>query len=98
MFGGPPSQAPERLPAGIPEPPRIRERPRILERQGRLPELDALRGLAVVGIVLMNVFAFAMPGAAYYNPRAWGGEGPLELALNRKTEPPSIAISGSRKR
>jgi len=48
---------------------------------GRIPELDALRGLSVMGIVLMNVFSFAMPGAAYYNPRAWGGEGPLELAL-----------------
>jgi len=48
---------------------------------GRIVELDALRGLAVVGIVLMNVFAFAMPGAAYYNPRAWGGDGPVERAL-----------------
>jgi uncharacterized protein len=46
----------------------------------RIPELDALRGVAVIGIVLMNVFAFAMPGAAYYNPRAYGGDGPLELA------------------
>lgn len=51
----------------------------------RVPELDALRGLAVAGIVLMNVFAFAMPPAAYYNPHAWGGAnslgGPLEYAL-----------------
>jgi len=39
---------------------------------GRILELDALRGLAVIGIALMNVFAFAMPGAAYYNPAAWG--------------------------
>ena len=36
-------------------------------------ELDAIRGFAVMGIVLMNVFFFAMPSAAYYNPRAWGG-------------------------
>ena len=27
------------------------------------------------------VVAFAMPPAAYYNPRAWGGDGPLELAI-----------------
>jgi uncharacterized protein len=45
----------------------------------RIPALDALRGIAVIGIVLMNVFAFAMPAAAYYNPRAWGGDGPAEL-------------------
>jgi len=48
---------------------------------GRILALDALRGLAVIGIIAMNVFAFAMPGPAYYNPRAWGGPGPVELAL-----------------
>ncbi len=51
----------------------------------RIPALDALRGLAVIGIVPMNVLVFAMPGQAYVNPRAWnglGGEtGPLETAL-----------------
>jgi len=47
---------------------------------GRIAELDALRGLSVIGIVLMNVFAFSMPAAAYYNPRAFGGTGPLDLA------------------
>jgi uncharacterized protein len=45
----------------------------------RIAELDALRGLSVIGIVLMNVFAFSMPTAAYFNPRAFGGTGPLEL-------------------
>lgn len=45
----------------------------------RIAGLDALRGFSVIGIVLMNVLAFAMPAAAYYNPRAWGGDGPLEL-------------------
>lgn len=46
----------------------------------RIAELDALRGLAVIGIVLMNVFAFSMPAAAYFNPRAFGGTGVLDLA------------------
>ncbi|HSG34484.1 MAG TPA: DUF418 domain-containing protein [Sphingomonadaceae bacterium] len=46
---------------------------------GRIAELDALRGFAVIGIVLMNVFAFAMPPAAYYNPAAYGGTAPAEL-------------------
>jgi len=41
--------------------------------QPRIPALDALRGLAVIGIVGMNVHAFALPGPAYYNPVAFGG-------------------------
>ncbi|MBH5321614.1 DUF418 domain-containing protein [Erythrobacter sp. JGD-13] len=43
--------------------------------------LDALRGLAVIGIVPMNVIAFAMPPAAYFNPRAFGGHDLLESAI-----------------
>jgi uncharacterized protein len=41
--------------------------------------LDALRGIAVMGILLMNVIGFAMPMAAYVNPRAWGGETTADL-------------------
>lgn len=48
---------------------------------GRVTALDALRGLAVAGIALMNVIAFSMPAAAYVNPRSYGGTGPLETAL-----------------
>lgn len=40
----------------------------------RIVELDALRGLAVMGIVLMNVYIFALPSQAYYNPLSYGGE------------------------
>jgi len=40
----------------------------------RILELDALRGLAVIGIALMNVYVFALPAQAYYNPIAWGGD------------------------
>jgi uncharacterized protein len=46
--------------------------------QSRIIELDALRGLAVIGIVLMNVYAFALPAQAYYNPAAWGMETQLD--------------------
>lgn len=42
----------------------------------RILALDALRGIAVIGIVGMNVLAFAMPGPAYYNPLAFGGTSP----------------------
>ncbi len=47
----------------------------------RILALDGLRGAAVAGIALMNVMVFAMPPAAYFNPRAYGGEDPLALAL-----------------
>lgn len=40
----------------------------------RVIELDALRGVAVAGIVLINVYAFALPAQAYYNPTVFGGE------------------------
>ena len=41
----------------------------------RIIQLDALRGLAVIGIVWMNVYVFALPFQAYVNPSVWGGEG-----------------------
>ncbi len=43
----------------------------------RYQSLDALRGFAVMGILLMNIIGFSMPMAAYVNPAAWGGaDGP----------------------
>tara|TARA_R110000782_G_scaffold167129_3_gene259101 strand:- start:18775 stop:20004 length:1230 start_codon:yes stop_codon:yes gene_type:complete len=36
--------------------------------------MDMARGFAVMGIVLMNIIAFSMPEAAYFNPDAWGGQ------------------------
>ena len=39
----------------------------------RIVAIDTVRGVAVMGILLMNITAFAMPEAAYYNPRAYGG-------------------------
>ena len=44
----------------------------------RILALDALRGIAVIGIVGMNVHAFALPGPAYYNPNAYGAVGPVD--------------------
>ena len=38
----------------------------------RIATLDFVRGVAVMGILLMNIQAFAMPEAAYANPRAYG--------------------------
>lgn len=42
--------------------------------QARLVTLDALRGFAVMGILAMNIVAFAMPFWAYITPLAYGGE------------------------
>lgn len=44
----------------------------------RILALDALRGIAVIGIVGMNVHAFALPGPAYYNPLSYGATSPLD--------------------
>ena len=38
----------------------------------RIQSLDILRGIAILGILIMNIQSFAMPGAAYLNPTAYG--------------------------
>ena len=38
----------------------------------RVVALDVLRGFALLGILVMNIQFFAMPGAAYMNPLAYG--------------------------
>jgi uncharacterized protein len=38
----------------------------------RLVAMDVLRGFALLGILLMNIQSFSMPGAAYLNPTAYG--------------------------
>ncbi len=39
----------------------------------RIGQLDFIRGIAVMGILLANLPAFALPAAAYFSPLAWGG-------------------------
>lgn len=46
----------------------------------RLPSLDVLRGVAVLGILVANLPGFALPRAAYYSPLAWGGTGAADVA------------------
>lgn len=50
------------------------------EQTTRILTLDAIRGVAVMGILLMNIIAFAMPEAAYSNPYAYGGHRGADLA------------------
>ena len=47
----------------------------------RILTLDTVRGVAVMGILLLNIIAFSMPPAAYMNPLAYGGAEGLDLAV-----------------
>jgi len=47
----------------------------------RIATLDVIRGVAVMGILIMNIAAFAMPEAAYTNPAAYGGHSGIDLAV-----------------
>jgi uncharacterized protein len=44
----------------------------IQEDSKRIVSLDVLRGVAVLGILVMNIQSFSMPTAAYINPTAYG--------------------------
>ena len=46
----------------------------------RIATLDVIRGVAVMGILLLNIVSFGMPFAAYFNPRAYGGWHGADLA------------------
>jgi uncharacterized membrane protein YeiB len=50
---------------------------------GRIATLDIVRGVAVMGILAMNIVAFAMPEAAYLNPTAYGNEGTADSPPGR---------------
>jgi len=45
----------------------------------RIATLDIVRGVAVMGILAMNIIAFAMPFNAYMNPSAFGMESKADL-------------------
>jgi len=50
-----------------------------VSRTERLESLDALRGVGVLGILVMNIYAFAMVFPAYANPLIMGGTDLLNL-------------------
>jgi uncharacterized protein len=52
----------------------------VTEPPPRIASLDIVRGVAVMGILAMNIVAFAMPFQAYMNPLAFGAEGPADIA------------------
>jgi uncharacterized protein len=45
----------------------------------RIPSMDVLRGVAVLGILLMNIIGFAYPFVASFNPTAGGGHTGINL-------------------
>jgi len=47
---------------------------------GRIDTLDAIRGVAVLGILVMNIVDMAMPGFAYYDPYYYGGADGVNFA------------------
>ena len=49
----------------------------------RIIALDVVRGVAVMGILLLNIIDFAMPGYAYVDPHFYGGATGLNLAIWR---------------
>lgn len=46
----------------------------------RITALDVTRGFAVMGILAMNIIAFAWPEAVYMTPMAGGGTNPADMA------------------
>ena len=51
------------------------------ETSRRIVTLDIVRGVAVMGILAMNIVAFAMPPQAYVNPLAYGTETAADFAV-----------------
>jgi uncharacterized protein len=45
-----------------------------MRQDGRIDSIDVLRGVAVLGILLLNIRAFSMPVEAYLMPGVWGVE------------------------
>lgn len=48
----------------------------------RIGMLDTTRGIAVLGILMMNITGFGLPNA-YDDPTVWGGDSPADIAVWR---------------
>ncbi len=55
------------------------EHPAPIAPEKRISSMDILRGVAVFGILAMNIYSFGLPSAAYGNPFAYGGTDPLNI-------------------
>ena len=52
-----------------------------MSKRLRYETFDAVRGFAVLGILLMNIVSMGLPSYAYVDPSYWGAEGPVDYAL-----------------
>ena len=52
-----------------------------VRESGRITSLDLIRGVAVLGILLMNAVYFKLGSAPYFNLSAGGSETPLDWAV-----------------
>jgi uncharacterized protein len=60
-----------------PRPPK----PEPVKAAERVASVDVLRGVALLGILAMNIVFFGLPAAAYDNPTRGGGETGINLAV-----------------
>lgn len=52
-----------------------------VESADRISVIDSLRGVALLGILSMNIYFFSMPGLAYFSPKAYGGAEGMNLLV-----------------
>ncbi len=45
-----------------------------VQEQNRIKAIDILRGVALLGILLMNIAGMGLPEPAYFDPSGWGGD------------------------
>jgi uncharacterized protein len=70
---------PESMPAKPTPQPTPQARP--VQPQERVAAVDVLRGVALMGILAMNIVMFAWPDSAYDSPRAGGNTSTLDLIV-----------------
>lgn len=77
----PPTDPPADPPAGAPPDPAAEESAAPVRESERITHLDMVRGVAVLGILLMNAVSYGLPSAAYFNLSSAGTETGLDWVI-----------------